>query len=134
MPNWCENTATLCHDDPEMLRRAVSAVKEGALLQEFVPMPEDIGEGWWNWAIANWGTKWDIDEAHVVNEGDGFVTIAFLSAWSPPVEAYKKMEGELGFRIVAEYAEPGMCFQGTYNNGVEHTEEMPDSDDEEGDR
>lgn len=131
MPNWCENTATLFHDNPEMLTRAANAVERQALLQEFVPMPEDIGNGWWDWALANWGTKWDIDEGHMVGQGDGFVTIAFLSAWSPPVEAYKRMEGELGFRVEAEYAEPGMCFRGTYQDGVEHTEEMPDEDEDE---
>ena len=130
MPNWCENTATLFHDNPEMLTRASTAVERQALLQEFVPMPEDIGDGWWDWALANWGTKWDIDEGHVVGQGDGFVTIAFLSAWSPPVEAYKRMERELGFRVEAEYAEPGMCFRGTYQDGVEHTEEMDEDEDE----
>jgi len=130
MPNWCENTTTLFHDDPKMLERVTTAVQTGQLLQEFVPMPDDIGNEWYGWAIANWGTKWDIDEGHMVEQGEGFVTIAFLSAWSPPIEAYRKMEEQFGFRIVAEYAEPGMCFRGTYKDGVEHTEEMEESDDE----
>lgn len=96
MPNWCENTATLCHDNPEMLARAANAVTAGTLLQELVPMPEDIGEGWYDWAITNWGTKRDVVEGNVIYAGQGFVTITFLSAWSPRSRRTRRWRGNLG--------------------------------------
>jgi len=130
MPNWCNNTTTLFHDNPKMLERVTAALEAEGLLQEFVPMPDDIGEGWWGWAIANWGTKWDVVDCEVVEVGEGFVTITFLSAWNAPIEAYQKMEEQFGFRITSEYSEPGMGFRGTYKDGVHQTEEMDESDDE----
>jgi len=100
MPNWCNNTTTLFHDNPKMLERVTAALEAEGLLQEFVEV------------------------------GEGFVTITFLSAWSPPIEAYQKMEEQFGFRITSEYSEPGVGFRGTYKDGVEHTEDIPESDDE----
>ena len=43
MPNWCNNTTTLFHDNPKMLERVTAALEAEGLLQEFVPMPDDIG-------------------------------------------------------------------------------------------
>ena len=129
MPNWCQNTTTLFHDNPKMLERVTTAIQTGHLLQEFVPMPDDIGDGWWGWAIANWGTKWDVVDCEIVETAADRVTITFLSAWSPPIEAYQRMEEQFGFRITSEYSEPGVGFRGTYTDGVEHTEDIPESED-----
>ena len=41
MPNWCLNTVTLEHDDPEMIARAKTSFAEGKFLNEFIPVPED---------------------------------------------------------------------------------------------
>ena len=46
--------------------------------------------------------------------------MSFQSAWSPPVEAYRKME-ELGFGISATYYESGCAFCGSYEEGCEDT-------------
>ena len=131
MPNWCQNTTTLFHDNPKMLERVTTAITtRDHLLQEFVPMPDDIGEGWWGWAITNWGTKWDVVDCEIVETAADRVTITFLSAWNAPIEAYQKMEEQFGFRITSEYSEPGVGFRGTYKDGVHQTEEMDESDDE----
>lgn len=74
---------------------------------------------WYEWKIANWGTKWDIGECTVeeVEGSDGFaLTLTFDSAWSPPVGAYEKLEA-LGFKIKAFYHEGGMQFAGIWENG-----------------
>ena len=42
MPNWCNNTMTLEHDDPAMIERARTAFNGEGLLQEFIPVPEDL--------------------------------------------------------------------------------------------
>ena len=41
---------------------------------------------------------------------------SFDSAWSPPVNAYEKLE-KLGFRVEAQFYEGGMAFAGTYSDG-----------------
>lgn len=123
MPNWCCNTVTLRHKDPAQIERAAKAFDRGELLNEFVPMPEELkeGDGWYGWAVSHWGTKWDVG-------GDGrdeikdpnVLELSFESAWSPPIEAYRAMEEE-GFEIEAHYYEPGVCFFGSYMDGCEDT-------------
>jgi hypothetical protein len=42
MPNYCSNTLTLTHDDPAMIARAHDALERGELLQEFIPVPQEL--------------------------------------------------------------------------------------------
>ena len=95
MPNWCNNTLELSHEDPAMIARAKAAFLEGKLLNEFVPVPEDlhivagrVGDDndpkqkelelkeelnritygyatWYDYCVNEWGTKWDVG-------GDGY--------------------------------------------------------------
>jgi hypothetical protein len=106
------------------------------LLQEFIPCPAELLESvanfetnhamvakygyssWYDWNIAHWGTKWDFALDCVENPDANTVTASFDSAWSPPIGAYEKLM-EMGFEIEAFYYEPGMCFVGKWDNGVD---------------
>ena len=144
MPNWCENSVTFTHEDPQQIQRLVAAYNEGTLFNEFMPLPEDLREttsptpeadldkaalliekhgfsNWYDWQVSNWGTKWDIstngDTVDVV-EGANTVDVYFNTAWSPPLGWYEHME-ELGFSITAYYYEMGMSFCGVYEEGAD---------------
>lgn len=153
MPNWCFNDAVISHDDPVMIKRLLDASKTG-ILQEFLPCPQELlntvssigtedkelqekydanikkyGEpDWYSWCLANWGTKWDFTAQDYMHLFANQIGITFDSAWSPPIEAYRKLE-ELGFRIEAKYYEPGLGFAGRYENGEEEYVEYDFSDD-----
>jgi hypothetical protein len=73
---------------------------------------------WYDFAVGEWGTKWDVGgDADGINEvTDNMLVVHFESAWSPPVDAYRKLEAQ-GFSVEAHYNEYGMCFCGTYNDG-----------------
>ena len=134
MPNWCSNGITLRHADPAMIDRVIAG-KEG-LLMEFLPTPQELQDAvanfetneamvakygfssWYDWNIANWGTKWDFNLENVEREDANTVTAAFDSAWAPPTNAYEKLM-ELGFEVVAFYYEPGMQYVGKWDNGVD---------------
>ena len=146
MPNWCSNNLTLEHDDPDMIRRAHEAFERGELLNEFIPVPEDLkitagflGDGdaqkeleaqtkrnvekygygnWYDYCVGEWGTKWDIggDGQSDVHPDGKMMHASFDSAWSPPVNAYEKLE-QLGFRVSAMFYESGMAFAGSYEDG-----------------
>ena len=147
MPNWCNNVVTLEHDNPAMIARARTAFNDGALLQQFIPCPPELtdtvagsmGHGtpeqaeleakqeanikkfgykdWYDWQVANWGTKWDIGaDGYPAQDIEGGLMLTFDSAWSPPIGAYEKLL-EQGFRIYATYYEPGMAFAGIWDNG-----------------
>lgn len=75
---------------------------------------------WYDWSVASWGTKWDI-EAFVEHEfGDNSCVLIFDSAWSPPLEAFKTISREWNLKITAEYYEYGMNFVGVtvFKNGT----------------
>ncbi len=145
MPNWCSNSVVLKHEDPTFVARAREAAATG-LLQEFIPVPKDLTEtiagsfgdadkqkeleiqtayniknygysNWYDFCIAEWGTKWDVT-GEVVAEGEDSITIIFDSAWSPPIEAYSKLKS-MGFYIEAFYYEPGVGFCGAWFDGDE---------------
>jgi hypothetical protein len=143
MPNWCSNGITLRHADPAMIERVV---KSDGLLMEFLPTPQElldtvsgfVGEDkqaaheaqmesnlekygytdWYNWNIANWGTKWDVNLDSINRVDANTVEASFESAWSPPTTAYERLM-ELGFEITAYYYEPGMCFVGKWEDGCD---------------
>lgn len=90
MPNWCNNTLELQHEDPAMIERAKKAFADGKFLEEFCPVPASlhivsgrVGEKdspeqialeaqekanlethgyttWYDYCVNEWGTKWDV--------------------------------------------------------------------------
>ena len=147
MPNWCNNTLNISHDDPAMIERAKKAFAEGRLLNEFIPIPESLHivsgsvpvaeeaaheaqkaaniethgyKDWYDYCVNEWGTKWDVggEDGHTVDQDANSVVFNFDSAWAPPTEAYAKLM-EQGFEILAYYYEPGMGFAGRWEDGCD---------------
>ena len=63
-------------------------------------------DGWYDWNIREWGTKWDASDPQIMSEeehGDKFVVAYnFNTAWSPAVGAFEAMveqHPELQFEI-----------------------------------
>lgn len=95
------------------------ADKQAALEAQTRANIEKYGYGnWYDYCVGEWGTKWDVGEqgnTDVHPEGKMLHT-SFDSAWSPPINAYYKLE-QLGFRVNAQFYEGGMAFAGTYSDG-----------------
>ena len=147
MPNWCNNTVEIFHEDPVMLERVRKGFNAGGLLNEFIPVPEELQitagrtgdpdenakiiaseesnrekygySNWYDFCVNEWGTKWDIGgDGYEAQDIDGGLSLTFDSAWSPPVSAYEKLT-EMGFTIRALYNESGMCFAGIWEDGFD---------------
>jgi hypothetical protein len=146
MPNWCNNTLNIRHEDPAMIERAKKAFNEGRFLNEFIPIPESLHivagnvpvaeeeahetqksaniaahghKDWYDFCVAEWGTKWDIGSGDAsVDDIEGGLMLGFDSAWAPPIAAYEKLM-EQGFEILAYYYEPGMAFAGRWEDGCD---------------
>ena len=117
MPNWCDNSVSVSHEDKEMMQKFANAVANGDLFMTFIPPPE--GQWDYGWCVENWGTKWDAAEGNFDLEEDGLSGNGwFNTAWGPPIGAYEKLQA-LGFTIDALYHECGMCFAGTWVDGDE---------------
>jgi hypothetical protein len=129
-----------------MIERVSEAFNKGALLQEFIPCPQDlidtvsgsVGDGqdaleakqaanrekygyatWYEHNINEWGTKWDIGaDGNPAQDIPGGLMLGFDSAWAPPINAYEKLF-YMGFKILAYYYEPGMAFAGIFEDGAD---------------
>jgi hypothetical protein len=87
---------------------------------------EKFGYGnWYDFCVGEWGTKWDVGEqgASDIHPGGKMLHTTFDSAWSPPVNAYEKLEA-LGFRVEAMFYEGGMGYAGSYEDGYDNTIEL----------
>jgi hypothetical protein len=86
---------------------------------------------WYDWSIANWGTKWDAYQ-ETISEQDGTVIYTFQTAWSPPsiiIELMSKILSnlEMEHRFCCEG--PEFWGRATYRGG-EIQEESYDSPEE----
>ena len=93
--------------------------KQRALEDQTKANVEKYGYGnWYDFCVGEWGTKWDVGEqgSSDVHPDGKMLHTFFDSAWSPPVDAYQKLEA-LGFRVEAMFYEGGMAFAGTYSDG-----------------
>lgn len=162
MPNWCNNLLTIKSRNKNLLvevRNSLSKNEDKGLLNYFNPMPEDLrstvkgcdnatpewqkensrllqekygADNWYDWSVANWGTKWDVTTCHdcqVIGLDDDtwMLSIEFETAWSPPVQAIEHFvkekretidsmsEDEVFWSVTLQYIEPGMQFCGVHD-------------------
>ena len=98
-------------------------------------------KNWYDWCVANWGTKWnaggDNDAMQVDYDEDvgnqGIALFQFDTAWAPPLGVMEKlMETHPELSIECRYHEPGVGFFGVWTDGVDRcyeTEQFPKSTD-----
>ena len=74
------------------------------LYEESSGIPADggdwfTGNGWYDWNVRNWGTKWDVavensdqyPETKILDETDRRIQYKFDTAWSPPIPAIAEL-------------------------------------------
>ena len=149
MPNWCNNSVEIYHEDPAMIERVREAFNKGALLNEFIPIPQSLKivagcagshdspeqialveaeennikahgyKNWYDFCVNEWGTKWD------VGGGDGSINdieggiIVSFESAWSPPIGAYEKLHEMGFKILAMYYEPGMAFAGVWEDGID---------------
>lgn len=147
MPNWCRNQITIRSKDKELLRNLRDDLEDmngKGLLHYMYPMPLELRDttkgsdsktnqefidkygfdNWYDWALHNWDTKWDVDfDLEFVSFADidttTPLTLEVDSAWGPPMGALQKFVDRYPkgtFEVVnLEYMESGMQFCGVYD-------------------
>jgi len=148
MPNWCSNTITIT-GSVETLSQLKPVIEAGeGLLNAIKPMPEALREttsptpqdkpvavidghtNWYDWSVANWGTKWDVDTEGLELTVDGDrarITGWFNSAWAPPLECMQRViEANEDVDIKVTYMEGGMDFAGEWHNGSDESISLSD--------
>jgi hypothetical protein len=137
MPNWCANRVFFGLNDTEDSKAfrdwigmpededADEVLRfEGEFdFERIAPIPEVLLEngGWYDWCIANWGTKWNAQNVYLnMNEPDG-IEITFDTAWAPASGIYDLIEEKIAeeqwdITVSWFYDEPGMQFAGYLPN------------------
>ena len=68
---------------------------------------------WYDWAYAEWGTKWGDYDGDVSCHDDHETTAYYQSAWGPSSELVRKVSALFPTLLfVTRYHEPGCCFAG----------------------
>jgi hypothetical protein len=137
MPNWCENRVTISGDELTCKLFIDTHVKKD-FFNTVIPMPEELRNttadfrtaypeliekygynNWYDWANANWGTKWDVDISDQVDQQSDWIQLNFETAWGPPEGVFKALRDMYPtLDITWFYDEPGMGFAGYLNNEV----------------
>ena len=147
MPNWCNNTLELHHEDPAMIERARTAFADGKFLEEFIPVPASLhivagsvgdpdeqkkleedtarnievhGYGnWYDFCVNEWGTKWDVggDDYNEPIQETPNKITMSFDSAWAPPITAMDKLEALGFSVRLYYYEPGMCFAGVYEDG-----------------
>ncbi len=119
VPQELKDTVSGFHGDPDEQAKLEAQTRANI---------EKYGYGnWYDFCVGEWGTKWDVGEqgASDIHPEGRMLHTAFDSAWSPPVNAYEKLEA-MGFRVEAMFYEGGMAYAGTYSDGYDNTIELND--------
>ena len=124
MPNWCMNNLVL-KNTKEKIDALESQLRKNEGKEFFnllFPRPLEEAENWYEWNVANWGTKWDvnidIEYDQMVRLNDETLEFRFDTAWSPPTGFYDFLVDD-GWDVSAKYYECGMGFIGQYENCID---------------
>ena len=137
MANSCWNKLTITGPEADLRAFEELARKddEPLVINNFVPMPEELREteapnqdpelaekmrqahgaaDWYEWAFANWGTKWDAHEVRMSKVTECILEYEFTTAWAPFKESVLKTMSEKfsSLHLELSYEEPSMAFAG----------------------
>jgi len=100
-----ENNVEVYRNDPEYM--------ENMAHQRFINKAKTGYESWYDWALAEWGTKWGDSSTHMTEEGDNTLHFYFETAWSPPVEGMLNISKKYPMlTFVMTFREGGMGLAG----------------------
>ena len=156
MPNWCENSVKLTHQDPAMIKRVEDAFNQERLFDEFTPTPKELNypegfeEGysdelvlrweeqkksnlekygysdWYGFHIAEWGTKWEAETDKEYITTDGNRADLYFRTAWSPPIPFYSKLLQLGFQIEAYYYGEGNDFAGKWIDGESTEYEITD--------
>ena len=151
MPNWCYNTVEIVgpKENIDQFEKFLTDRSGEDWFDYFLPTPVELNgvtspnrdavsaenlrlkygaTDWYDWNIANWGTKWNTTANGIERTGEMTIRFSCETAWAPPTRLYERIsEGEFGeYDVNAYYLEEGMAFVGRFEDGFDECYEYSD--------
>ena len=135
MPNYVSNTLHIYGDTDVLNRIREELASEDRCIDfdKVIPMPphsdtffadgdisievqEQYGDNnWYDWSIANWGTKWNSLDSHIEGYADdGILTYVFDTAWTTPAPVAQAISSKYSVAVDLLY----MGEEYGYNCGI----------------
>lgn len=151
MPNHVTNRIKIT-GDPDAVKHILNKIKSDEFgvgtvdFEKIIPMPENIFRGnlglrerklygknnWYDWSVANWGTKWNAYGFDPNTNYSKEKEIRFLTAWSAPhpvIEKLAEMFPSVKFEHKWADEDIGMnCGRRVYYDGERIEEYYPESE------
>ena len=100
---------------PEKFREMDKEAKDRNVNKKGEYIKDGFNSGGYEWCGENWGTKWGICEAELVDMDSWELTYTFRCAWSPCLPVIKKMSEMFPkLRFELRYFEQGQGFNGLF--------------------
>lgn len=130
MPNHCENDLIITGNVDAVttvLEKVEGGVEDHNKIyldfNKIIPMPSAYSsdDGWYEWCIENWGTKWNAywfgekleEKIKKGNKTKLKVTLTFSTAWSPPTPVIEALITHFpACEFDLKYYECGCAFKG----------------------
>ena len=119
MSDLCRNRLTVWGDTRQLASfvERVETDEQPLSFETIAPTPEDLlKEGWYEWRLEHWGTKWDAefeDVTEPLRVRRTRATYVFLTTFSPPVTWIEHVsEAFPGLTVRLEYAAADGSFSG----------------------
>lgn len=126
MPNWVQQKVIIKGDADKVDYLYEHLRRHSSFCQVVLPMPFEYAtssdDAWRDWAILNWGTKWDVADIANLNKDDladeskRRLSFRCNTANTAPQPVWDHLV-RLGLRVSAAYADTAMDLYGFYEDG-----------------
>lgn len=117
MPNHCFNRVRITGTPDDITAVAALLITPDGTITftKVVPQPEGLtdGDGWYDWRVTRWGTKWDAYDCEVTDRDVDTLAFECSTAWAPPEPIVQALRDRFpNLAISWFFDEPGMALAG----------------------
>ena len=104
MPNYVRNILRINGENVQALHDFVSSPYSVFDFNKIIPEPENYAD-WYRWRVENWGTKWNVVDAEIID--DGFIYETAWAASLPVIKKFSELFPKIKFNMTCSNEDAG---------------------------